>query len=145
MAVSINWGSKVIFVPQADLTLISPGVYEHNIDTFWSDLHALQAGENGLPADVVFSNNSSVTFSGTTLPRVLQIINGYTVEYEDGQYQVNLEGANSNILDVRVQNQVSLNAKNSAGLIIAGDNITEATIQSYLALVEKRIIEAMVN
>ena len=46
------------------------------------------------------------------------MINGYTIEFENGSYQVNLTGANNNLLDARVQNQVSLNASNSAGAVI---------------------------
>jgi hypothetical protein len=39
------------------------------------------------------------------------------VEFEDGQYTVNCVGANHNISDVKVANQVSLIVNNAAGLI----------------------------
>jgi hypothetical protein len=48
---------------------------------------------------------------------VIEIINDYTVTFEDGQYAVNLVGANSNIADRVNVNQVSVRAANSAGLV----------------------------
>ena len=44
------------------------------------------------------------------------MINGYTVTFEDGQYAVNLVGANSNVGDRVNVNQVSVRSANSAGL-----------------------------
>jgi hypothetical protein len=55
---------------------------------------------------------------GVTLARVVEVINGYTVTFEDGQYAVRLEGANHNIGDVKNVNQVSLVIGNTAGLIV---------------------------
>jgi hypothetical protein len=52
--------------------------------------------------------------------RTLEIINGYTVEFEDGQYVARCIGANHNLADVKVLNQVSLVIGNSAGLVVAG-------------------------
>jgi len=51
------------------------------------------------------------------LARVVEIINDYTITFEDGQYAVNLVGANSNVADRVNVNQVSVRASNSAGLI----------------------------
>lgn len=49
--------------------------------------------------------------------RIPEIINGYTVTFEDGLYSVNLIGSNNNIPDVLNLNQVSVRSANSAGLI----------------------------
>ena len=57
-----------------------------------------------------------MSVGGVILARVIQIINGYTVTFEDGQYAVNLVGANSNVGDVVNVNQVSVRSANSAGL-----------------------------
>ena len=43
----------------------------------------------------------------------LEIINGYTLTFEDGQYAVNIYGGNSNVADVNNKNQVSVNTANS--------------------------------
>lgn len=134
---SVNWLTKVVFVPQSYLTFVSPQNYELDVNTFWEDLHDIQDNQYGMTYLDIFSNNSPVTFSGLTLPRVLQIINGYTVEFEDGQYIVNIVGANSNITDVRVFNQVSLQSQNSAGLVEYDDDL--AAIRVALEVINKGV------
>jgi hypothetical protein len=62
------------------------------------------------------SHNQPVTVGGVTLARVIEIINGYTITFENGQYAVNLVGGNTNIADVTNVNQVSVRSANSAGL-----------------------------
>jgi hypothetical protein len=57
-----------------------------------------------------------VSLGGLTYARVIEIINGYTITFEDGQYAVNLVGANSNVGDCVNVNQVSVRSANSAGL-----------------------------
>jgi len=57
---------------------------------------------------------------------VVEIINGYTVTFEDGQYRVTLLGANSNVADVTNVNQVSIQPNNSAGQVVVsvGSGVT---------------------
>ena len=62
------------------------------------------------------THNTTVTVGGAILARVVEIINGYTVTFEDDQYRVNTVGANSNIGEVINVNQVSVSTSNSAGL-----------------------------
>ena len=76
----------------------------------------LEASQEGMPFLDTQSHNPPVTVGGVTLARVVEIINGYTVTFEDGAYAVNLVGANSNIGDVVNLNQVSIRSNNSAGL-----------------------------
>ena len=116
MAVTVDWLTRVITVPQADLTLVGTNVYQLDIDQFRKDLKALEEGD-GLPFDDTHRHNTTVTFGGLTLARTVEIINGYTVTFEDGQYAVELVGANSNIADVTNVNQVSVRPRNSAGLV----------------------------
>lgn len=135
MAYSVDWLTKIVTVPQADLTLVSAGVYELDVSAFWAAVHDIQDGE-GMPYVDIMRSSAPVTLSGLDLARVVEVINGYRVEFEDGNYQVNLTGANNNILDARVQNQVSINANNSAGLI--QPDITDqlaAALQSALGTV----------
>jgi len=47
----------------------------------------------------------------------VEILSPYRVEFEDGQYSVRAVGANHNILDVKITNQVSLVVVLSAGLV----------------------------
>lgn len=117
MAISINWATKVIFVPLADLAVVSPGLYELDVDAFRLALKDIEDSEDGVAFPDTHRHNTQVTLSGVTYSRIVEIINGYTVEFEDLPYTVRCVGANHNIADVKVVNQVSLIVGNSAGLI----------------------------
>jgi hypothetical protein len=119
MAVSINWATKVINVPRADMLLIQSTpteIRQLDIDAFRLELKSLEASVEGMSFLDTHQHNPPVTVGGVTLARVVEIINGYTITFEDGQYAVNLVGANSNIADVTNVNQVSVRSANSAGL-----------------------------
>jgi len=119
MAISIAWGTKVINVPKADTQLVQSlptEVRQLNLNDFRLDLKALEASEEGMPELDTHVHIAPITFGGVTLARVVEIINGYTVTFEDGLYAVNLVGANSNVADVTNVNQVSIRSSNSAGL-----------------------------
>lgn len=119
MAISVDWATGVISVPKADMLLVQSSpteIRELDLDAFRLDLKALEAGEYGMAWPDTHSHNPPVTVGGVTLARVIEIINGYTVTFEDGQYAVNLVGANSNVGDVTNVNQVSIRSANSAGL-----------------------------
>lgn len=103
------------------MAVIGEDTVELDVNILWSDLHNIQDDE-GMPFEDIFLNNAAITFSGITLSRVFQIINNFTVEFEDGNYAVNATGANNNLLDVRVFNQVSLNVSNSAGQVVTDVN-----------------------
>jgi hypothetical protein len=122
MAISIDWTTKVIHVPQADLTHITGTLYELDTDAFRLALKDLEDGE-GITYPDTHRHNTEVTVAGTTFARVIEIINGYSIEFEDGAYSVRLAGSNNNFFDVEngilVQNQVQVIAQNSAGLIVA--------------------------
>ena len=119
MAISVNWPTKVINVPKADMTLVQSSPFEIrelNINTFRLTLKNLEDDEAGMPFPRTHNHNTIVTVGGVTLARVVEIINGYTITFENGSYAVNLVGANSNISDVVNLNTVSVRAANSAGL-----------------------------
>lgn len=121
MAITIDYATKIIFVPQADLTLISGTLYELDVDVFRKALNDIADSEEGMWADTTHIHNTEVTVAGTTFARTVEIINGYSVEFENGTYSVRLTGANNNLFDVEngilVQNSVQIIAANSAGLI----------------------------
>ena len=64
---------------------------------------------------------------GVTYAPQLILLAPYTITFEDGLYAVNIVGTNNNVLERTNKNQVSVNASNSAGLIIVetGTGITE--------------------
>ncbi len=118
MAISIDWPTGVITVPQADLTFVSGLLYELDVDVFRLALKALEATEEGMFFPITHTHNTFVDIGGgTVLAQVVLLVNGYTVTFEDGQYAVRLVGANANIADYVNVNQVSVRSNNSAGLI----------------------------
>jgi hypothetical protein len=138
MAISIDWLSRVIFVPQADLTPLGGGVYELDVNAFRLSLKSIEASEIGMPFPETHRHNTQVSLAGATYARTMEIINGYTVEFEDGQYTVVCSGANHNIGDVKVVNSVSLIIGNAAGLIVVaggeGGGLTTQEHNQLMAL-----------
>ena len=119
MALSVDWPNKIINVLRADMLLVQSlpiEIRELNIDAFRLELKSLEADPEGISYVDTHKHNTIVTLGGVTYARLVEIINDYTVTFEDGQYAVNLVGANSNIGDVVNVNQVSVRSANSAGL-----------------------------
>jgi hypothetical protein len=141
MAITIDWPTKVISIPQSDLTFISGTLYEADTDAIRLELKAIEADE-GMPFDDTHVHNTEVTVAGTTFARTIEIINGYSIQFTpDSQYSVRLAGSNNNFFDVEngilVQNQVQVIAQNSAGLISGGGGTTDClTKTQFLALDE---------
>lgn len=117
MPISIDWATKVINIPQSYLEDQGGGIYKLYLNQFRLDLKNLEDSEAGMPFLDTHRHNTEVTVGGVTLARVIEIINGYTVTFEDGQYAVNFVGANTNVADVTNVNQVSVRPSNSAGLV----------------------------
>lgn len=122
MAISIDWGTKVITVPQADLTLVTGTLYELDTESvFRQAVIALLSSEEGMAFDDAILHNTEVTVAGTTYARFIEIINGYSITFTpDAQWTVRFTGSNNNIFDVENgilnQNQVQVIPANSAGL-----------------------------
>ena len=123
MALTIDYTTRIISVPQSDLTFVSGTTYELDIDAFRLELKDIEDGARGMPFVDTHTHNTEVTISGVTYARVVQIINGYRVDFEDtgSHYTVNCVGANHNLNDVTIFNgHVTLVPNNSAGLIVSG-------------------------
>ena len=119
MALSINWSTRVITIPQADLDVVAAGLYELDVNAFRLALKDIEDSEEGASFPDTHRHNTAVTLSGVTYARTFEIINGYTVtfEYLGTPYSVRCVGANHNLADVKNVNPVSLIVGNSAGLI----------------------------
>lgn len=128
MTISVNVATRVIYVPQADLTSLGGGRYEHDINAFRLALKDWEDSDDGMDAPDTHVHGQESTLSGVTYARKLEVINGYTVEYENGTYQVNCVGANHNVGDVKVVNSVSLVIGNSAGLVVPYGGVLNANI-----------------
>lgn len=124
MTISIDWATKIILVNKVDMVLIQtvPSViYQLDLDVFRLILKDIEDSSDGMAFERTHKHSESVTVGGAVLARVIQFVNGYTVEFEDdgtaaGQYRVQTVGANSNIGSVIQVNQVSVSTSNSAGL-----------------------------
>lgn len=120
MTIAIDWISKVISVFKVDMDLIQSVpqvIYDLDLNAFHITLRDLEAAEDGAPWATTHSHNGEVTLAGLTYARIIEIIGGYTITFENGQYAVNLVGANSNVADKTNVNNVSVRPQNSAGLI----------------------------
>lgn len=133
MPISVDWSTKTINIPQSYLTLLSGTLYELDTNQLRLDLKALEAevvdsGAGGMAFDDTHRHSTEAVISGFVYSRTIEIINGYSIVFEDGQYAVNLAGSNNNILDVTTRNQVSVGSQNSAGLILGTANVTSTDV-----------------
>ncbi len=134
MSLSIDWATKVITIPQAFLTPISGDVYELDMNVFRLSLKSLEDSEAGMTFLDTHKHTTETVLGGVTYSRFVEMINGYTVTFENGQYIVDLQGANNNILDVANLNQVSIRSANSAGLVTTASEggVTEENIEDIV-------------
>lgn len=124
MAITVNWPTKIINVPKEDMTLIQETpveIRELNLNTFRLTLKSLEDDEQGITYVKTHNHVAPIDVGGLTLARVIELVNSYTVTFEDDQYAVNLVGGNSNIGDRVNVNQVSVRSFNTAGLIISAE------------------------
>jgi hypothetical protein len=138
----IDWGNKIINVEKADLLQLQTIPYEIfqlDIPTFKAILGDFMSSDQGMIYSSIFNHNPAITIGGVTLAKVVEILDPYTITFEDGQYAVNLVGANSNIGDRVNLNQVSIRSANSAGLAISsGGNVTSSglTLEEHNRLMD---------
>lgn len=104
------------------------------MDTFRLALKSLEDDEAGMPWPHTHNHNPPVTVGGVTLARVVEILSPYQVEFENGAWAVNLVGANNNVADKAVVNNVSIRASNSAGMAQVEVPATGLTLPQFLAL-----------
>jgi len=116
----VDYTTRVISIPKADLTLIQATPMEiRELDLNWFRLQLKDWEDDigGMAMPNTHNHVAPISVGGVTLARVVELINDYTVTFEDGQYAVNLAGANSNVGDLVNVNQVSVRSANSAGLL----------------------------
>ena len=113
MPLSVDWTNKFITIPKLELTLISGTRYKITVAYYWQLLREANAAEEGIPFDTMY--NSTAATSST--PQIVDLINGYTAEFEDGLYSVEFINGNTNFREVEVKNQVSVGTNNTTGFI----------------------------
>lgn len=117
MAISVNWGTHVIYVPRADLVSLGGDRYQLDVNAFRLALRALECSDEGMASPDTHEHDTARTLAGVSHARRVLILDPYRVEFEPGLYQVECVGANHNISDVKIVNSVSLIIGNSAGLV----------------------------
>ena len=148
--ISINWITKIITIPKADMALIQTDPFEIrelDLDEFRLSLKSIEESEEGMPYLDTHRHNTEVVLGGITLARVIEIINGYTITLEDGQYAVNAIGGNSNLADVLNLNQVSLRSFNSAGLqvVSVGSGLTQEEHSKLMGTADETSLTALLS
>jgi len=122
LVISIDWATKVIYVPKSYLTFVSGTLYELDTNQFRLDMRDLEDDVEGMANLRTHKHNTAVTVAGTTFARTIEIINGYSITFEDGAYSVRLVGSNNNFFDIDNgilnYNGVQVIPTNSAGLIV---------------------------
>ena len=117
---TVNWLTGVISIPKSYLTtvqILPTEILQLDTNLFRLKLRDLEDDVDGRPWPKTHLHNTTVVVGGVTLARVIEVLEPYTVTFEDGQYAVNLVGSNSNIGDRVNVNQVSVRSSNSAGLV----------------------------
>ncbi len=138
MTIAIDWPvTKIISIQKVDMVEVSPTEFELDVDAFHITLRDLEASEPGAPWATTHTHNTEVTLGGITFARLIEIVGGYTITFEDGSYAVTLLGANNNILDVANLNSVSIRSTNSAGLIVTDASGLTSAESSALILIEQ--------
>ena len=120
----IVWADKIINVDRADMSVVQSTptyIYELDINWFRLKLGELEATVEGMAFERAHKHNTEVVLGGITYARIVEIVNGYTVTFENGTYAVNLARANSNIGTVTNVNGVSIRSANSAGMTSSPD------------------------
>lgn len=134
MAISINPMTFVITIPKADTTYDSTnGLTGYEVRTYDEYDFMRELGEytdnsaNGITLLKTHTHETESTIAGVTYARKFQVLAPYTITFEDGAYQVLLNGGtNNNIIDVLNPNNVSIIPANSAGLqvVTQGSGVT---------------------
>ena len=125
MSYSVNWTTKVITVPLADLTLISGSNYSLDTGDFWIEMRRLEASAgDGLWAAQAVEYVNTQLLSGITYSAIVKLINSYTWDTDTTDKNISLLGFNNNLLDTFIPgNGVSVLANNSAGKIVSGSGL----------------------
>lgn len=124
MALSVDWVNHIITVPKTDLALIQDVPNEIrglDLNQFRIWLGEIEASEDGITQPLIHNHNTSVLLGGIEYARIIEILDPWTVTFEDGPWAVRFSGGNTNLDEKTNVNQVSIRPNNSAGLISSPD------------------------
>lgn len=118
-AIEIDWATKTIIIPRGEMLLLQSApieIRQLNLDDFRKRLRDLEDDEQGMVFPVTHNYAQPTNVGGVTLASVVEILDPYTVTFEDGAYAVNIVGGNTNLADKVNINNVGVRTTNSAGL-----------------------------
>jgi len=130
MALICHWPTKVITVPKTDLTLVSGTKYSLSVLCWFQLLRELNGSVEGM-AETVGAPIYNNTSPSASTPRIIDVINGYTVQFEEGLYSVDIIEGNTNLRDVEIKNSVSVGTNNTTGFV-SGSDIAQKTQNSLI-------------
>ena len=136
MAITIDWATFVINIPKADMPLVQTTpieIRDLDINQLRIALRDLEDDAEGIIFNTTHNYASPTSVGGVTLAPVVEILEPYTVTFEDGAYAVNITGGNSNVSDRVNINNVSVRSANSAGLV-QSDEIEYSSYQNGVTL-----------
>lgn len=122
---TVDWQNKIVHIEINDLKSVAQNIYELNPLDFKEKAQGFEASEEGILHDEIVEYKPPIYLDGATVPDVVEVVNGYTITFEDGQYAVNLKGANSNIAEVTNVNGVQVRSFNST--LVVGNNEWDTT------------------
>jgi hypothetical protein len=128
VAFTVNWLTKLVTVPLADLTLVSGINYTMDVDAAHDELRRLEwEFTDGLWAAQIIEYIDSQLLSGIVYSPIVKMVNGYTWEIDASNINVALVGANTNLLDTYIPSMsVSILVNNSGGKIVTGSGLDAA-------------------
>ena len=116
MALTVDYSVTpfLITIPQSDLTLESGTKYKLTVDEFWVLLRDFTDEQNTMAQPKLY-RRIPATSSTPSITEIEELY--YALQFEDGMYSVNIINGNTNIREVEVKNQVSVNTNNTTGFI----------------------------
>lgn len=118
MAYQVDWEAGIITIPKADLVFLSADKYKLDLYEFAKECWRLTwETTEGLSYPEIITYYPAVDTGDVILGKTILINHlDYMVVFEDGQYAVLFDGANTNLHNYTIVNQVSIRPNNSAGL-----------------------------
>lgn len=117
MAYSADWITKVFTIPVSDLTFVSGVTYNLDAADVHKEIRRLEwSFTEGMWAETALTHYPTVTISGISKTRTIEMINGYTWNIDANNIVVILLGIDHNLFDTFIAaNGVSILGNNSVG------------------------------
>lgn len=138
MALTLDAATRVFTILQADLTFVSGALYDVDTDALRLEMMDLLDDEDYMYLPDAFSHNTEVTIAGVTYARLIEMINSFSLTFEDtgSAYAVRFIGSNSNMFDaengiLNITEKVSYIPTNSAGLQVVTTGASQQSLMDY--------------